>query len=95
MDEDKAVGIQKLEYLNNTDITENLKRYQYVMWAADFSESDPPNAAFEVKSKLHMKNEIFYRNVLHQVLLRANVKDDSLLTDDYECVFLQAGFHRI
>ena len=106
MDRDEQLGIQKLEYnwavgvINeqNRENIEALERYQFVVWQADFkNQTNPLNGTLEIRDSSQMRNVMFNeRNIEHQVLLRspleANVTDDPLITDDYECVFLQVEF---
>ena len=65
------------------------------MWAADFSELQAPNATLVIEYKSEMVDKLFDRTIEHQVFLRADVKDESLLTDEYECVFLQVRLQKI
>ena len=43
MDNDKAVGIQRLNYTDDPTITDYLREFQFRLWAADFNEVSPPN----------------------------------------------------
>ena len=94
MDKDKAVGIQMFNYTEdaNSDIPDFIREYQFYIWAADFNEVSPPNGALQVTSKKQMANILFNQTIEHQVFLKADVKADPLITEDYDCVFLQARF---
>ena len=94
MDKDKAVGIQKLNYTDdpNSDITDDLRKYQFYMWAANFSEVDASKRSLEILSSTQMSDIFYDREIEHQVFLRANVKEDPLITDQYDCLFFQVRF---
>ena len=104
MDKDKQLGIQKLKYQWDTpitadkiDIIEALERYQFVVWQDDLSQPNSPNGTLTIRNTSEMRNVMFNdRNIEHQVLLRAgsgtNITENLFITDDYECVFLQAEF---
>ena len=94
MDKDKAVGIQKFNYTDdsNGDITDDLRKYQFYMWAANFSEADASKGSLEILSSKQMSDIFYDRNIEHQVFLRANVKEDPLITDEYNCLFFQVKF---
>ena len=92
MDNDKAAGIQKLVYPVNANITDGLRKYQFYVWAADFSQTNTPNGSLEVTSNTQMSNIFNDQNIAHQVFLRGDLKEDYLLTGEYDCLFLQAGF---
>ena len=94
MDKDKAVGIQKFNYTDdpNSDIPDIIREYQFYVWAADFNKVSPPKGALQVTSQDQMRDILLNQKIEHQVFLRADVKADPLITDDYDCVFLQARF---
>ena len=94
MDNDKAIGIQRLNYTDDplSGITDYVRQFQFRMWAADFNEVSPPNETLQITSTAQMARVLHNQNIEHQVFLRAAVKDDPLITDEYDCVFLQARF---
>ena len=92
MKKDKAAGIQKLVYPVNANITDGLREYQFYIWAADFSQTNTPNGSLEVTSDTQMRNIFNDQNIAHQVFLRGDSKEDSSLTDEYDCLFFQVEF---
>ena len=92
MDKDKAAGIQKLVYPVNANITDGFRKYQFIIWAADFSQTNTPNGSLEVTSNTQMSNIFNDQNIAHQVFLRGDMKEDSSLTDEYDCLFFQVEF---
>ena len=92
MDNDEAVGIQRLVYPVDANIPDWLRKYQFHIWAADFSQANTPNGSLEVTSKTQMRNNFNDLNIAHQVFLRGDLKEDSSLTDEYDCLFFQVEF---
>ena len=91
MDNDKAVGIQKLEYTDDPQL-DKLRKFQFYIWAANFSEPNAPNGSLEITSNEQMRNIFQDRNIEHIVFLRGDLKEDPSLSDDWDCLFFQVEF---
>ena len=95
MDKDKRVGIQKLVYSKDSDIkddeyySDEIKKYKFVISAADFGLPDAPKTALKITSSPQMTNVLYAQTLEHQVFLKAISQNDSSITDDYSCLFLQ------
>ena len=94
MDEEMDNAIQRMVYSNNSDIPSNhvIRRYQFLMMADDFTETESKNSAQEITSFDKMYEIINEREIEHQVFLRGDIRDDPLLTDDWECLIFQVTF---
>ena len=93
MNNDEAVGIQRLVYPVDANIPDDLRKYQfYLTWPADFSQVNTANGPLEVTSITQMRNIFKDQNIAHQVFLRGDLKEDSSLTDEYDCLFFQVEF---
>ena len=70
----------------------DLRKYQFYIWATNFSESNVPNGSLEITSTEQMGDIFQDRNIEHKVFLRGDVMEDPSLTDDWDCLFFQVEF---
>ena len=93
MDKEMDNAIQRMVYSNNSDIPSDhhIMRYQFVMMN-NFTETDSKNSALEITSFDKMEKIFHNKEIEHQVFLRGDIRDDQLLTDDWECLIFQVRF---